>query len=182
MVKLQHNGKYWISTTAISGKELRIGFGRHITGFLPVVIKTAYFCVVPVWEKAERRGNKLKSMHRNRQHQDVLCSLPITCPASAWEICLKSSLISIKVPCEKEEVRWPESCSLCTDFQARLKWARWGFAGTYLVGKESFFFKIQRKRILRRQPTEAPWWKECCFYGMCWPPCPHNVDARGTSG
>lgn len=42
------------------------GFSQHIAEFLPMVVKTLYFCVMPVQEKARRKVNELKSSHLNR--------------------------------------------------------------------------------------------------------------------
>lgn len=99
-----------------SDKELRMA--SAIAEFLPMVVETVYFCVAPVQETAKRKVNELRSVHLNKAVWGCPPSLPLTCPASAKVICLKSSLIPLRALCKEEDVRGPESYCLCANFSS----------------------------------------------------------------
>lgn len=55
--------------------------------FLPMVVKTVYFCVTPVQEMAKRKVNELKSVHLNGQHEAASPSpSPCFCPRDVFEV------------------------------------------------------------------------------------------------
>lgn len=66
------------------------GFSQHIAEFLPVVVKTVYFCAVPVQEEATRDVGELKSLHLNRQWSGCplrpASHLPLSCPGDLFEV------------------------------------------------------------------------------------------------